>query len=126
MKTRNQEMASDVFERVKHIENNPKKKQYGSMAHKLPVLIQTAGLAQALSFVDAKSKSPSGKILGMLLNDLAQTLKIQNAQELVSRSRDAGLSEYMHLTKRCLFALLWYKRFAQSVLGIEAGESEEL
>lgn len=126
MKTRNQEVASDVFDRIKGLESNPKKKQYGAMAHKLPVLIQTAGLAQALSFVDAKSKSQSGRILGTLLNDLAQTLKLQDAHQLVSLSRDAELSEYLHLTKRALFALLWYKRFTQSVLGIEAGESEEI
>jgi len=125
MNTRNQEIASDVFNRVKELENNPKKKQYGSMAHKLPVLIQTAGLAQALSFIDAKSKSPSGRVLGTLLNDLALTLKTQGSQELLSRSRNAELSEYMHLTRQSLFALIWYKRFAQSVLGIEAAESDD-
>ncbi len=125
MQTRNQEIASDVFERVQKLEKNEKKKQYGSMAHKLPVLIQTAGLVQALSFVQAKSTSKGGKILETLLNDLAQTLEFTNGDALVSASRNAELSKYMYLTKRSLAALLWYKRFAQSVLGVEAGESDE-
>jgi CRISPR-associated protein Cmr5 len=126
MRTRNQEIASDVFDRVKALENNPDRKQYGSMAHKLPVLIRTAGLAQALSFVEAKSKSGTGQILGTLLKDLAQTLKIEDTQHLLSASLGSDLPEYLHLTNRTLFALLWYKRFAQSVLGIEASETEEV
>ncbi len=125
MQTRNQEIAADVFEKVQKLEKNDKKKQYGSMAHKLPVLIQTAGLVQALSFVQAKSTSKGGKILETLLNDLAQTLKFADGDALVKESRNAELSKYMYLTKRSLAALLWYKRFAQSVLGVEAGESEE-
>jgi CRISPR-associated protein Cmr5 len=125
MQTRNQTIAADVFARVQKLEKDPKKKQYGSMAHKLPVLIQTAGLVQALSFVQAKSTSKSGKALEILLNDLAQTLEFANGQALVSESREAELSKYLYLTKRCLAALLWYKRFAQSVLGVEAGESDE-
>jgi CRISPR-associated protein Cmr5 len=125
MQTRNQEIAADVFDRVKKIKDDPKKKQYGSMAHKLPVLIQTAGLVQALSFVQAKSTSKGGKVLETLLNDLAQTLEFTNGDDLVKESRKAELSKYIYLTKRSLAALLWYKRFAQSVLGVEAGESDE-
>lgn len=122
MKTRNQEIAADVFSRVSAVESN--KKQYGAMAHKLPVLIQSAGLAQALGFVDAKSKSESGRILRQLLEDLAQTLGKANRVELLRDSREAALPEYLHLTHQSLAALLWYKRFAQSVLDVEAGESE--
>ncbi len=125
MQTRNQEIAADVFEKVQKLEKNDKKKQYGSMAHKLPVLIQTAGVVQALSFVHAKSKAKSGKVLETLLNDLAQTLEFANGDALVKESRNAELSKYIYLTKRSLAALLWYKRFAQSVLGVEAGESED-
>jgi CRISPR-associated protein Cmr5 len=57
---------------------------------------------------------------------LAQTLKMRDAQQLISQSRNACLSEYLRLTHQSVAALLWYKRFAQSVLGIEAGESEEI
>jgi CRISPR-associated protein Cmr5 len=125
MQTRNQEIAADVFERVQKLEKNEKKKQYGSMAHKLPVLIQTAGLVQALSFVQAKSTSNSGRMLRTLLDDLAKTLEFTNGDALVKESRNSELSKYIYLTKRSLAALLWYKRFAQSVLGVEAGESED-
>ncbi|HEX8565162.1 MAG TPA: type III-B CRISPR module-associated protein Cmr5 [Pyrinomonadaceae bacterium] len=130
MKTRNQEIAADVFRRVQEIERHPKKKQYGAMSHKLPVLIKTAGLAQALGFVDAKSKSDSGRILATLLEDLAGTIgTINNTSltktDLLNQSRNAELPDYLRLSRQSIAALLWYKRFAQSVLGIEQGESED-
>ncbi len=138
IQTRDQRYAKDIFERVqkfkqdhsddipdkiKQRQNKAKWKQYGSMAHKLPVLIRTAGLAQALAFaeVSGKKKTPHQR----LLNDLAQTVLPRNAGQFVELSRSAPLGEYMQLTQNALSALLWYKRFAQSVLGVEAGDEPE-
>ncbi|NJP05008.1 MAG: type III-B CRISPR module-associated protein Cmr5 [Chloroflexaceae bacterium] len=116
MHTRDQQYAATIFEQVQSIATNPEQKQeYGSIAHKLPVLIRTAGLAQALAFVEARGKPPHQ----LLLNHLATTI---NCQNLVEQSRTVELNEYMRLTQQALDALLWYKRFAQSVLGVEAGE----
>lgn len=121
MQTRDQLYASDAFKKVsafakKHEEGSDERKQYGSMAHKLPVLIRTAGLAQALSFVEARGKEHSHQ---QLLRDLAETVGEPN---LCQRARAAHVVEYMRLTQKALAALLWYKRFAQSVLKIETGE----
>lgn len=130
MQTRNQKIAVKVFQKIENLqsefpdENSPERKKYGSMAHRLPVLIRTAGLAQALGFLDAKSDEKMNK---QLLNDLASTLGKSSAQ-LLSESRgenDQSLAEYLRLTQESLAALLWFKRFAQSVLGIEARESGE-
>jgi CRISPR-associated protein Cmr5 len=38
---------------------------------------------------------------------------------LLNTSRTAQLAEYMRLTNDVMAALLWYKRFAQSVLGVD-------
>ena len=46
-----------------------------------------------------------------------------SSEELLKRSRDAELAEYMDLTQKSLTALLWYKRFAQSVLKVDAAEA---
>lgn len=94
------------------------KARYGSLAHKLPVLIRTAGLAQALSFVDARGKD-EGR---WLLDDLALTIGLGGGPALVRQSREAQLSAYMHLARQALDALLWYKRFAQSILDVDATE----
>ena len=76
IQTRDQKYAVDAYKRVKTIFNDGKlsNDKYGSMAHKLPILIRTAGLAQALAFVSARGKEEHKR----LLNDLALTLKQQN------------------------------------------------
>ncbi|HBT47369.1 MAG TPA: type III-B CRISPR module-associated protein Cmr5 [Peptococcaceae bacterium] len=116
MRTRNQEYAAQIFEQVTQVSEEERKK-YGSLAHRLPVLIRTAGLAQALAFVDARGKEPGKR----LLNDLATVLRFEDKDKLLERSRQAELPEYMCLTRDVLGALAWYKRFAQSVLGVDAG-----
>jgi len=89
------------------------RRKYGSLAHRLPVLVRTAGLAQALAFVEARGSQAGEKLL-------AHIAEVVQEKELLKRSREAELEEYMDLTRKVLDALVWYKRFAQSVLGVEA------
>lgn len=125
MQTRDQRYAEKIFEQVSQLLQRPKpeQKQYGSMAHKLPVLIRTAGLAQSLAFVAASKKAPHQQLLTDLAQAIAhQTGEQQIATQLLDKSRTAPLSDYMRLTREALSALLWYKRFAQSVLDVEPGD----
>lgn len=117
MRTREQEYAVKVFERVQARATLDKKKRdaYGAMAHNLPVLIRTAGLTQALAFVQARHKEENAPPR-LLLTDLAHVLGKPN---LVALSRTAHLPEYLRLTSDTLQALLWFKRYAESVLGVD-------
>lgn len=99
-------------------------KRYGSMAHKLPVLIRTAGLAQALAFVEARGKPEHLILLGHLEDALKYSGTLTSTQKIVARSRAALVEEYMRLTEEALAALLWFKRYAQSVLGVEATDDD--
>lgn len=117
MLTRSQRYAAQIFEQVSQVPEAERQK-YGSMAHKLPVLIRTAGLAQALAFVHSRGSDEQKK----LLDHIAAVI---DEPDLLARSRTAELADYMRLTRDVLAALVWYKRFAQSVLGIEAGEEVE-
>jgi CRISPR-associated protein Cmr5 len=123
MQTRDQRLATSVYEHVSTVDEKDKTYQdeYGSMAHKLPVLIRTAGLAQAIAFVQARGKDAHKD----LLNHLARVIDTQDGATLAQRSREASLHEYMYLTQHALAALLWYKRFAQSVLGVESSDVTE-
>lgn len=112
MPTRNQKYAISAYENVKNVKDLEKNK-YKTMTDKLPVLIHSAGLAQALAFVDAKAaKEEAWKLL---LNHLATTIEMDK-NKLLERSRMAELAEYMKLTRDVLAALSWYKRFAQALL----------
>lgn len=90
--------------------------RYGAYAHRLPVLIRTAGLAQALAYVDARG-NVEGKAL---IADLEQVLALTPGH-LITSSRETDLMKYMRLTQRTMAALLWFKRFAQTVLDVDAG-----
>ncbi|RME12108.1 MAG: type III-B CRISPR module-associated protein Cmr5 [Ardenticatenia bacterium] len=119
MRTLEQEMAATIYEQVSRLQTDEERaKEYGGMAHKLPVLIRQAGLVQALAYVAARGK-PGAK---QLLEDLAAALGQGSADDLLCASREANLLEYMRLTREATIALTWYKRFAQSVLGVEPTE----
>ncbi len=122
MNTRSQTLAARIYPQIARIneeETDGFKSKYGTMAQKLPVLIRTAGLAQAIAFVAAKGKSE--KAWKQLLTDLGEILEC----DLVEESRTVPLSKYRTLTRNTLDALLWYKRFSQSVLDVVAGGEED-
>lgn len=127
MQTLEQKYAAEVYEKVKVFatrypdENDPKRKQYGSMAHKLPVLIRTAGLVQALAFADSRGKDS----IDQLLEDLAQVIGKNDKTALLERSRKASNPEYIKLSRMSILALTWFKRFAQSILNVEPTDEIE-
>lgn len=130
MRTLEQRFASDVYEKVNayaqaHPQDDPQRKRYGAMAQELPVLIHTAGLAQALAFVDAKATGANEKPYRQLLDDLAGVLEFADRAKLAEKSREVPtLAEYADLTRRALLALTWFKRFSQSILKVDATQGD--
>lgn len=142
MQTREQRYASDAYKRVQTMyqEQGEKKNafvsNYGSMAHKLPILIHTSGLAQALTFVDSRGKEGSKRLLDdltrtILGNEAEKRRLLEQARGIVTGEQEpgsrqgSGLLSYIYLSRQILAALLWYKRYAQSILNIEPGEEGE-
>ncbi len=125
MRTRSQLYAVKVFEQIERdVKDAPadERTKYGSLALKLPALIRTAGLAQALAFAEARGEA-AGK---RLLDHIAAVVGENGGRcELLKRVREVELAEYMDLTRRILGALTWYGRFARTILGVELGADEE-
>jgi len=118
MKTREQSYAAQAYVQVyeMHDKDEDYRDAYGSMAHRLPVLVRQAGLVQALAFVEARGKDPHKQ----LLEHLAEVvLDSGTKDDLLDRSRNDAMMAYMHLTENVLAALAWYKRFAQSILDVD-------
>lgn len=114
--TQRNNAAQNVYQRVSLLTNRDQtfKTRYGSLAHRLPVMIRTAGLTQALAFLNARGKTEGEQLLSDLAHSLGMT-----AEQLMTRSRTAPVLEYMRLTQQSLRVLLWYKRFAQTILGVD-------
>lgn len=123
IRTREQVYAAGVFKRVAAIKadrSQEARSRYGGMAHKLPILIRTAGLAPALAFVASSDKAEHKRLLA----DLAAVLGWESSEKLLEASRLEPLDTYMRLTGEALAALLWFKRFAQSELDVEGPGDE--
>ena len=130
--TLEQQRAAQAYRHVQAIaEEHPDKesqprKQYASMAQKLPVLIRSAGLCQALHFLKSRGKDEERSILGKLLGHLAEQMHrtdaaITNGDKLCAQVREADLQRYLWLTREALASAEWYARLSQSELGAAKG-----
>lgn len=94
--------------------------KYGAMALKLPILVRTAGLCQALHFVQSRGDASCTRLLDHLAQQLTRIDgKITDAASLCEYVRTAGLEVYLHLTREATATLQWYARLAQSVLKVD-------
>lgn len=110
MLTRDQRYAADAVMRVQQVRDDTTyRKEYKKMAQELPIMVRSAGLVQALTFVQSRDKDAHKQVL----EDVAHTLGYANTAKLVEDSRSAHLAEYVRLTERVIDALQWYKRLAQ-------------
>lgn len=127
--TREQKRGQKAFDHAQTIngEKEQEKADYGRYAHKLPILIRTAGLAQAIAYTEAKGKSKGGAL--KLLDHLAEQARESgllsggNGRAALSEaSKSANLTAYRMLTHEIQACLVWYKRFAVSVLDVKPGQ----
>ncbi len=123
--TLEQDRAALAFQHVQLVTDKEQQKIYGSMAQKLPALIRSAGLCQALYFVKTRGKA-SQIPLKLFLDHLGEQLHradagISDAESLCSQVRSADLSHYVWLTREVLASVGWYARLSRSEWGIEPG-----
>lgn len=121
-------VATAAYEAVSARAEFPDRKQYASLAHKLPGLILQNGLAQATGFLVAKGKPEHLALLDDLRKVLHAT-RVTTAQigsDLHQEVIRADLARTMLLTRRALEAGGWIKRYVQGILRLGAtGDPEE-
>lgn len=125
MHTNSQKFAQKAYADVTQISDNydaAYHKKYATMAHRLPILIHTAGLTQALAFVEAKSQTIEA--WQQYFNHVATALGRSDGKALFLESQTAALDKYILLTKQVNDVVVWYKRFAESVLKIDASQAD--
>lgn len=154
--TLEQQRAARAFSDVqavaaKHAENSSGRKRYGSLALKLPALVRTAGLCQALHFLQSRNDGGAARTL---LVHLAGQLKrvdpkiagvevvedgaeggtaegreqavLQVIDRLLHRIRCAELRDYLRLSREAVAVGNWYSRLTRSVLKVEPGDEPEV
>lgn len=135
--TREQTRASLAWGHVKSIGDEHEKestpcKSYGTFAGKLPALLRSAGLCQALHFLRAKRKKEKdlngpNDMAAHLLRHLAEQLARvcpgiktnDHAESLCEKARSADLPTYLWLSREAVACATWYARLAKSELEVE-------
>lgn len=107
-----------------HVQVVAKEKQevrdiYGGLCHKFPILVLTCGLCQAIAFVESNAAKDDnrGQAYRLLRRHVAALLDLTEAT-LLTKVREAKLTEYVRYTRRIRRAWVYYKRFAVSMLDI--------
>jgi len=131
MATLDQRRAALAFDHVSELAGDAKQadaKKYASMVHKLPALLVSAGLCQALHFVESRSDEKrvhQRKLVDHLAKQLQRTdPKITSATKLLEQARDADLASYLRLTEETIACAAWYRRMVQAVLKMEATDAD--
>lgn len=111
---------------VKDTNNKEMQDIYGGLCHSFPVLVRSAGLCQALAFVEAKAApgGSRGEAYRLLKDHVADTLE-KDANGLLDTVRMAGVTEYMRYTRAILAAWIFYKRFAVSILDVATSGNDK-
>ena len=116
--TTEQQRAKGAWENVEGV-NESKGKEYGSWARKLPSLIQTNGLGQALAFLKAKGKGDRSSHYTMLYNHVStwvcKHLKpTETPNDLLEWVITQNSGNYRRATNETLAYALWLRRFAEA------------
>lgn len=130
MRTLDQQMAAYAFQKVSAHENASKslRDKYGIWCKGLPGLIQQCGLAQAIAFLESKAArttDPGHEAFQWLLQDLWQVPGLDAVPSLEVYIRQCPVSDYILATRRIQLALVFFKRFSESVLDFDPSSEEE-
>lgn len=112
-------------------------KSYATAVHRFPFLIRQNGLQQTLAFYAGKAKAKEeddqkaeATAEELFLDHILTTLSLhdtgRNHINVIEKLAKTDLQNYMLHTRRCLEMAIWYRRFVESVLNIDAtGSSTE-
>ncbi|HGG60394.1 MAG TPA: type III-B CRISPR module-associated protein Cmr5 [Gammaproteobacteria bacterium] len=126
MRTRSQTDAIRVLKQVRDIRDAAStdaaptdlKIRYAALAYRFPLLILRNGLQQTIGFLEGKAGSDAASAEYCFLRHIAEMLDV-DPRELSEVIANAGLADYRRHTRRCLSVAIWYRRFAESLLGLD-------
>ena len=104
------------------------KEKYGTFIRRLPPMILTNGLGQALAFLladaEGKEEKPSWRIYSQMQQWLIIEQKIYAKPDsgLIETIVRGSRSDYMHAQQEALSLLVWMKKFADAYLPESGGK----
>lgn len=113
-----QKWARLAYGHIQLAERQARKDKYGGLWMRLPFLVMTNGLSQAVAFVASKVK-PEHPEFQWVLSDLAAILGF-NANTVQTQVQTIQTTQgYALATRKVLDASIWYKRYAEGIYGLD-------
>ncbi len=124
IKTRQQEDMARALAHVRQVRDSGIASSYGNLCLKVPVLVQTNGLCQALAFLEDKGKGSANGPHQTVLKHISEVLGIER-ERLLDTVQEAPLMEYIMYSRRIMEAWVYYKRFSVSFLDADLTSDDE-
>lgn len=128
LETRTQNYSRTAYRQILELNSisEPEKKRYGSLCHRVPIMILQNGLMQTIGFLKGKATNENGRIdptkaESLLIGHLALQLNFSNIESFFESLFNSNIVEYQIITRNILAMSIWYKRFAESLLGVSNG-----
>jgi CRISPR-associated protein Cmr5 len=117
-----QARASDAWNNIEKVSETEEKK-YGTLARKLPALIQTNGLGQALAFLRAKGGKNKRDAHNVLFSHVSNWVvtQVDGSGDLLEWVIRQDSSQYRRATAEAIAYAMWLRRFAEAKGWGEAG-----
>jgi len=124
--SRDQERAKKAWDNIDYVDSECQpefKKEYRSIAMKLPTMIVTNGLGQSLAFLKSKGKGSENSANEKIYRDIEDYLLNsedipwdKTKGELIEKVINLPNDKFRFVTSEALSFLSWMKRFADGVL----------
>ncbi|MCE3199215.1 type III-B CRISPR module-associated protein Cmr5 [Paenibacillus sonchi] len=120
MKSAAHTYAEKAMQSIRSVEADPdcNNKDYGRLCLLFPSMVQVNGLRLTVAFFQSKGKSQK-TLHQRYLQDLAATVD-STTWETGLRTND--MMDYRDLTRHVLQAAVWFKRYAEAILKVEAAD----
>ncbi|PWA13085.1 type III-B CRISPR module-associated protein Cmr5 [Pueribacillus theae] len=117
--------AKFAYDMVKQLmkNNNSKKEEVRSYIKRLPLMIQTNGLGQALAFYYSKEKEHQDiyKVISTWFSPKEKHTFITIDEELIYAITKMNRSTYRMITNEVIELLIWMRRFADGYMKRSGG-----
>lgn len=117
--TLEQQRANQAWTDIESVTGDKQQKKYGTLARKLPAMIQINGLGTTLAFLLAKGKNDRNDAHNVIFNHLSAWVLSQiesdsNANDLMTFVRGTSMSTYRRATAEAIEYGIWLKRYVEA------------
>jgi len=117
--TLEQERADSAWQDIETVKSDQQQKKYGTLARKLPAMIQMNGLGTVLAFLLAKGKNNEDDGHKLIFKHLSAWVlsKIEPAvkhEDLMALVRNVEMDVYRRATTEAIEYSIWLKRYVEA------------